>query len=454
MKQAKWRALQKDLDVLRWYDNVARGSATTAIDRIRLLARYVAYHHTTPGKLVERARKDRKAIEDQLSDFIGTLEKQSKSPGYILNYVKAVKSYLDFHEIRLVRKFKVRNAGATPTLDEERVPSKDELRSILSGASTRGRVVISFLAFAGLRPEVLGNYGGSDGLRLGDLPEVRLVGKELTFPKIPTVVFVRPELSKAGHRYLTFLPAEGCDYLKAYLEPRLASGEKLGPDSPIVRPTPGFEDSGWRAKVADRSFIVTKNVTSDVRRAMRPRFMWRPYVLRAYFDTQMLLAESHGKVTAAYRAFWMGHKGDIDARYTTNKGRLPETIVEDMRKAFQSSEIFLTTEASHVADVKETLLQAFREQARAYGIDPLKVRIEKERAATKLAPDDEIRLLTIEIAKRTAPQFMRPGAEYTNGEGRRNKILKGERLLVRHLDHGWELVSNLGADKYLVRMNP
>src|SRR5439155_25477082 len=177
----------------------------------------------------------------------------------------------DCHEVRLGRKFKVRNAGATPTLDEERVPSKDELRSILSGASTRGRVVISFLAFSGLRPEVLGNYGGSDGLRLGDLPEVRIVGQEVTFLKIPTVVVVRPELSKAGHRYLTFLPSEGCDYLKAYLESRLASGEKLGLDSPIIRPTPGFEDSGWRASVADRSFIVTTNVSSEVRRTMRHR---------------------------------------------------------------------------------------------------------------------------------------------------------------------------------------
>jgi len=28
----------------------------------------------------------------------------------------------------------------------------------------------------------------------------------------------------------------------------------------------------------------------------------------------------------------MGHKGDIEARYTTNKGRLPEDVVEDMRR--------------------------------------------------------------------------------------------------------------------------
>ena len=423
----------------------------TAVDRIRLLARYVAYHRMTPKRLADMAKKDRKSVEDQLSDFIGKLEAEKKAPGYITNYVKAVKSFLDFHEVRLVRKFKVRHADATPTLYDERVPSKDELKSILSAASTRGRVVISFFAFAGLRPEVLGNYGGTDGLRLKDLPEIRIVGKSVTFAKIPTLVGVRPELSKAGHRYLTFMPAEGWDYLKAYLEARLAAGEKLDPDSPIIAPTPGFEDSGWRARVADRAFIVTKNVTADVRRAMRPRYKWRPYVLRAYFDTQMLLAESNGKVTAAYRAHWMGHKGDIDARYTTNKARLPETVVEDMRTSFQAAETFLTTETTHVTDVKEMLLQTFRDQAKAYGIDPLKVRIEKEKAGAKLAPDAEIRLLTLEIAKRTAPQFMAPGTTFKNGLGRKNRVVKGERTLVKHLDDGWELVSNLDGDKFLVR---
>jgi len=68
-------------------------------------------------------------------------------------------------------------------------------------------------------------------------------------------------------------------------------------------------------------FISTRNVSRIIREAMRPRFKWRPYVLRAYFDTQMLLAESHGKIAHPYRVFFMGHKGDIEARYTTNKGR-------------------------------------------------------------------------------------------------------------------------------------
>ncbi len=450
-QRAKWKDLLEDDDVRRWYENLARGSELTAVDRARVLHRYLKAHRTTPKGLADLARRDRKAVEDQLQDFIGKLEKEGKAPGYILNYVKSVKSWLDHNEIRLVRKFKVRDAEATPTLDEERVPNKDELRGILGGATARGRVVISFVAFSGVRPEVLGNFRGTDGLRMRDLPEVQVVGNQVAFRKVPAIVMVRRELSKTGNRYFSFLPTEGCDYLKAYLETRLAAGEKLGPDRPVIAPTPGFAETGWRAEVADRPCIVTKNVTSDIRRALRPRFPWRPYVLRSYFDTCLLLAESQGKMTHAYRQFLMGHRGDIEARYTTNKGRLGDNVVEDMRRAFKAAEPFLATTATHISDVKEMLLETFREQARAYGIDPMKVRIEKERTGATVEPDDEIRLLTLEIAKRTAPVSMPSGTTFTNGEGRRNKVVKGERQLISHLDRGWELVSTFDGQRFLVR---
>jgi len=449
-----WRHLLADPAVRLWYDNLSGGSPITAVENTRVLNRYLAAHRLTPGELLAMAKKDRRAVEDQLQDFMRRLEAEGKAPGYILNHSKAVRSYLDFHEVRLLRKFKVRHADATPTLDDERVPTKEELKSILSSATTRGRVVVSFMAFSGVRPEVLGDFAGSDGLRMRDLPELQIVDGRVAFAKLPTAVVVRAELSKAGHRYLTFLPSEGCTYLQSYLEERLSRGETLGPDSPVIGPTPGFEDSGWRKKVAGRAFIVTKNVTADVRRAMRPRFPWRPYVLRAYFDTQMLLAESNGKVTRAFRAYWMGHKGDMDARYTTNKGRLPEPLVEEMRRAFRESEAVLTTTGEQVADAREMLLRTWREQARAYGIDPVKVRIEKERSGARLGAEDEIRLLTAEIAKRVAPHAMPAGTSFVNGEGRKNKVLRGRRQLVRYLDDGWELVSNLGSGTYLVQRSP
>jgi hypothetical protein len=40
----------------------------------------------------------------------------------------------------------------------------------------------------------------------------------------------------------------------------------------------------------------------------------------------------------------MGHKVSIEAKYTTNKGVLPEALINEMREAFKRSEEFLDLE--------------------------------------------------------------------------------------------------------------
>ena len=58
----------------------------------------------------------------------------------------------------------------------------------------------------------------------------------------------------------------------------------------------------------------------------RPRFSWRPYILRAY-DTELLVAESKGRMAHDFRVFFMGHKGSMESKYITNKGILPEVLL-------------------------------------------------------------------------------------------------------------------------------
>lgn len=84
-------------------------------------------------------------------------------------------------------------------------------------------------------------------------------------------------------------------------------------------------------------------------------------MLRAYFDTQLMIAENNGKVSHSYRQFWMGHSGDIEARYTTNKGRLPPEVIEDMRNAYKRCEEYLQT-SRPVTLEEEKLREAFRKQ--------------------------------------------------------------------------------------------
>lgn len=461
VRTARWARLLEEDDFRRWYENLARGSQGTATERARVLYRFLNAHSMAPNALVDLAKQDRRRVEDLLSDFVGKLLKDGKSPGYVENYLKAVRSWLEYNEIRLVRKIRIGNRGATPTIDDERVPTPEELRTILCYAGERAKCSIGFIAFAGLRPEVLGNGRGTDGLTVEDLPEMKIENGRVSFTKSPSVVVVRASLSKIKKRYFTFLASEGCDYLQAYLEKRLAMGEVLSLDSPIIAVTPGYEEMGKSPRNRGSKFITTKNVTREIREAIRPRFNWRPYVLRAYFDTQLLVAENHGKISHAYRQFFMGHKGDMDARYTTNKGRLPEEVKEDMRGSFKKCEDYLSTRPTSREEdpamttirtmVESGVLDLSKANVKEYilkklGIEDMKLRIakmkrdglsEEEAISSAICGELGIKPMKIEASKTKS-----------NGDP---KMIVNEQDLSRYLEDGWEFQTTLPSGKILIR---
>jgi site-specific recombinase XerC len=319
-----------------WHGNVARGSRITADVYARSLRLFCHLSKTEPASLLRLSETD---LHTTLLDFVTSEEKRKQAGSSTATHLKAVRSWLTFNGVRITRPVKVRRVQETPTLADERTPSQEELRRVLLAATIRNRVSCALMAFSGVRPEVLGSYLGDDGLRIKDLPELRVQGSTVRFDRVPAMVVVRPVLSKAGHRYFTFLGEEGCGYVTEYLRARIEEGESLGPETDIVH-----AEAGHSTLRGGNQFIRTVNVGDGIRLALRQGgFPWRPYVLRAYFDTQLLMAESKGKVAHDYRVFWMGHKGSMEARYTTNKGRLPQTLVDDMREAYRRCEPFLST---------------------------------------------------------------------------------------------------------------
>jgi hypothetical protein len=288
-------------------------------------------------------------IQSVLMDYV--TEHQRFAGSNVLSTVKAIRSWLAANDVELRQKIKIRGANDTPSLKDERIPSKQELRKILLSSTKQSRVAIALMAFGGVRPEVLGDYRGRDGLRVGDFPELKVTSSKVEFEKTPAMVLVRSTLSKARVQYFTFVGDEGCGYIVDYLRER--SGrlhEELTPDSPLVRPR--FAPS--------KKFIRTTNVGDMVRTAIRRAgFKWRPYILRCYFDTQLLLAESKGNIVRDFRTFFMGHVGDIENHYTTSKHRLPQDLVDDMRASYQRSQSFLQTSQSSSINVLWHLTTCF-----------------------------------------------------------------------------------------------
>jgi len=213
----------------------------------------------------------------------------------------------------------------------------------------------------------------------------------------------------------------------------MAEGEVLEPRTAIIAVKRGFEESGYRGR-KDTRHVTTKSVTKEIREAMRPRFQWRPYVLRAYFDTQLLIAESQGKITHSYRQFFMGHKGDIGARYTTNKGRLTESLLEDMREAYQRSQRFLQTKGKDTNE--ETLRDSFRKQLLLVaGFSPDEIE--------SMDPSMDDIIFQETVRKKLL------GAMANNGASQ--KVIDVKEI-ESFLSGGWDFVATLPDDRIVVRL--
>ena len=422
--KAKYDSLLEDADVRRWHDNVARGSAVTAGVYLRRLGSFCQHFKATPASLADMSEGD---LYNLMLDYVSFMERKEHAGSYIESALKAVKSWLSHNGKEVRRRIKIKGARDTPSLKDERVPTPDELKRIFLSGDKKARVACVIAADAGCRIETLGNYEGKDGLRISDLPEIEVHGDSVDFKQKPTLLIVRKELSKAGHQYFTFLSEEGCEYVKDYLDERIREGEALDKDSALITP-----------KLKMKPFIRAGNMGDVIRDTIRAAgFRWRPYVLRAYFDTQLMLAESKGLVLRDYRQFWMGHKGDIENRYTTNKRQLPETVINDMRHAYERSQEFLQTTKNRETS-EEKLVRAFNE--RFLLIAGFK-RDEIDKMDLSAVSDEEIHEI---IRKKLL------GLEATNGV--KQRVVSVDEANA-YLSEGWEFVAKLSDNKVVVKMN-
>lgn len=130
-KSLKFTDLLEDPHVKRWHMNLARGSQVTAEVALRRMVTVCALLGMAPGEMVDQARKDLAGFQDLLEDSVAKLETEQKAPGYILGILKAVKSWLKYNDVTLPRRIRVKNSSATPTIEDEQIPSKEELARIL-----------------------------------------------------------------------------------------------------------------------------------------------------------------------------------------------------------------------------------------------------------------------------------------------------------------------------------
>jgi site-specific recombinase XerC len=339
--------LLKDKEISRWFENLSAKSYLTATVYLRGLGYYCELTRSTPYTVLEDANSGK--LRGDFMDFVRKMEREGKVGSYIARYKKVLRSWLGFKGKDFKLTTNIAYEGRAPRVEEGRIPEKSELAKILRSGSPRARLAISLLAFSGLRPETLGNAEETDGLKISDLPEMRIENGKVDFDKVPAMVNARYTLSKAKHSYFTFLSREGITYLKEYIELRISVGDIIGPETPLFKLDP-------QGRISHK-FIRTQLATRDIRLAINSaEYKWRPYVLRAYLATALDNAENKGLISHPWRTSFMGHKGDIEARYSTNK-RLPPDMIEEMRSAYARASKYFETEEHGIKEEDAVKIQ-------------------------------------------------------------------------------------------------
>ena len=181
MRGSEYSVLLEDKALERWYDNVARGSVITADVYLRRLGHFCNELKITPKHLLDMKENE---LYDLFLDTVSKMEKKGYAGSYIHSTLKAIKSWLLHNRIQVRGRIKIRGAQEAPTLKEERVPIKDELRRILLAGDEKARSICVLIAHAGLRPQTVGDYRGKDGLTISDFPEISIDHQTVIFRKM------------------------------------------------------------------------------------------------------------------------------------------------------------------------------------------------------------------------------------------------------------------------------
>ncbi len=216
------------LTVSAFLERKARRSEATRQTYAKAEASFArCFNVDSPDVILSRIKGGRLDAYEALDKFVGTLTANGAAPKTILTYVAAVKGLLRYEEINLDA-YKFRAKVELPPKTEisiDRIPTREEMRTIVLNSDRKTRALISLLA--------------TSGLRIGEAAALRVGNVDFENCKV-TLLSSR---TKSRRNRVTFITEETAGFLKEYLGRRVAKKEdwiflderrfnrKAGPDA-------------------------------------------------------------------------------------------------------------------------------------------------------------------------------------------------------------------------------
>jgi integrase len=299
----------------------SKGSAETYIWGVR---RFCEFTGEDPDGLIRKLANGKLALEKLLNSWLDRLDKEGVSPRTQKLYFYSVKKFADVNLPDEPFNWKKVELPRSWGVEEDRVPTKDELGILMDHGNLLDRVVIAVMSSSGIRENTLVN------LTLGDL--------DLESYQDMGVVRVRPEAAKERVTYLTFVSLEAKVLLKRYLDLRFRKGEPMKPEIPLIAKYEVkrsdkkaakklTEEGWWISGEADGSVILKKAIriseaalrsrwrrllkSANLAEKKRKFHSLRLHTLRKYFRTRLEAAN----VPTGFIEIMMGHKPYLDQSY-------------------------------------------------------------------------------------------------------------------------------------------
>src|SRR5437867_843390 len=180
--------LGKDSNFMRWYNNVRRSSPASADANFRRIGYVCRVFHVTTSQLAKM--NPRQAFE-LIDDVVTKLDHEGKQGEYMRTVSKALKSWFSHNDIQITQKMRVPKSDGSSKVSQEQSPTPDQVRRVLYAADLKQKVESTLVGLSGTRIETIGDYESNDGLKVKDMPEMKVNNKSRTveFVKIPSIVF-------------------------------------------------------------------------------------------------------------------------------------------------------------------------------------------------------------------------------------------------------------------------
>lgn len=163
--KAKVEELFRDKDTKGWHDSL--NSETLITNYPKHVAEYLIHRKISIRQMISNFKNDQVKESKRLQEFVN-LQLKRLAPASVSTYVSAIKNRLEYDGISLVKKIRIPNRHKHPTIENQSVPTKDQILSFLSHANVRVQIIIALISFLGVRFILIA------GLKIGDFPEMKI----------------------------------------------------------------------------------------------------------------------------------------------------------------------------------------------------------------------------------------------------------------------------------------